>query len=295
MNGLPAGVEEITVEAGGHRTRCLTAGLPGAVPLLLLHDGAWGGSAPVSWLPVIDRLTESGGFRIIAPDLLGFGAADKVVRLDGSPYGFRVDHVLAVLDALGVAGRTHVAGTSFGGSVALHLLAAHRERIASVISLAGTGGPWRTAFGRETLGAWDGTEAGIRTVVDVLAAPSAEFDLDRHVTARYRSACVPGHYRSMTAPAVALPAPLRSANEAAAAWPAPLNGIDTPVLLVHGTRDTLVEADWTENFRATLPGLRVRELDAMHSPNLDRPTEIAALIDGWVTEVDKEYADAAVL
>lgn len=93
-------------------------------PLLLLHG--WGASKELM-LPIAQRLS---GYRVIAPDLPGFGATDP------PPAAWGVDEysawVIALLDRLGIE-RTHVVGHSNGGRIAIALAAARPERVARLV------------------------------------------------------------------------------------------------------------------------------------------------------------------
>ena len=93
-------------------------------PLLLLHG--WGATKELM-LPIAQRLT---GYRVIAPDLPGFGATAA------PPSAWGVDDysawVIALLDRLGVA-RTHVVGHSNGGRIAIALAAAWPERVGRLV------------------------------------------------------------------------------------------------------------------------------------------------------------------
>ena len=94
-------------------------------PVLLLHGSA---SAAVMWVPVIDALKSR--FRVIAPDLIGYGRTDSWP--DG--HGFTVDDELRLVEPLlphAPAG-VHVVGHSYGGVVALHLALAGRVPIRSL-------------------------------------------------------------------------------------------------------------------------------------------------------------------
>lgn len=273
-------VQEQFIRVGGFETRVITSGAPDDPPLLLLHDGAWGGSAELSWGAIIPVLGER--YRVIAPDMLGFGLSAKVVRLDSSPYEFRVRHLVDLLDELGVVGPVHVVGTSFGGSIGLHMLGLCAERVASLITISGTGGPWRSEFGIQILGSWDGTIEGLIGIVDNLAEQSPEFSPQAHLAARLASASAVGHYRAMVAPGVALPEPLRQVNSAAAEWPKPIEGNPTPVLLVQGMRDALVQPDWPAHLLRALPNSSALRLDSLHSPNLTSPGLISKVIAEWV-------------
>ncbi|NTJ11780.1 alpha/beta fold hydrolase [Rhizobium lusitanum] len=275
-----AKVQEHFINAGGFLTRCLLAGPSDGKPVLLLHDAAFGGSSDVTWRQVLPALAKK--YRIIAPDLLGFGGSDKVVFVDRSPYEFRNQHVLALLDVLGIKRPVHLIGSSFGGSMGLHMLREHASRLASVVSIAGAGGGWRTVFGREILGSWNGTREGLKAIAEVLASDSGTFSLDAHVDERFKSACTNGHYRAVTAAAIKLPPSLASSGDRDPFPRVPDSKI--PVLLIAGQHDTLVEADWTEKLLPLLPSRsEALVMASKHSPNLDHAPALNEALLAWLT------------
>ena len=99
-------------------------------PVLYLH----GAGVTNAWLPFHERLSEH--CRLLAPDLLGFGATDRPDWLDDiRDY---VVHCLDLLDTLGLQ-RVHVAGLSLGGWIAAELAvwASHRLKSLTLIDAAG--------------------------------------------------------------------------------------------------------------------------------------------------------------
>jgi len=77
------------------------------IPVLLIHG--WPDSARL-WRHQIPHLVGH-GFRVIAPDLRGFGRSDKPTLV--AAYGLRnaVADMIAILDRLGI-GEAHVVGTT---------------------------------------------------------------------------------------------------------------------------------------------------------------------------------------
>lgn len=270
-------ITERQIRSGSYSTRVLLAGDPAAPPLLLLHDGAWGASSDVTWERAIPFLATDR--YVVAPDMLGFGGTDKAVFLDRSPHSFRIEHLAGVLEALDVTGPVDVVGNSFGGAVALRALAADPGfPIRTAVSIAGSGGPWRTTTAIEELGHWDGSREDLARVLRLLLDETAHFEeiLDRRV----RWASVPGHIRAVMAPTTTIPAAVRVAIDDP--WPRQLEGVDTPVLLVRCTRDELLEHQWATNVAAALTHASVVDVDHRHSPNVDRPEEIVAILrDFW--------------
>jgi pimeloyl-ACP methyl ester carboxylesterase len=97
----------------------------GAGPTVLLLHG-WGATKELM-APIGQRLP---GYRVITPDLPGFGATPP------PPQAWGVDEyaawVVALLDRLGI-GRAHVIGHSNGGRVAIALAAEHPDRVGRLV------------------------------------------------------------------------------------------------------------------------------------------------------------------
>lgn len=76
------------------------------------------------------------GFRVIAPDLRGFGKTDIPKRTeDYDIQSGALKDVLGILDCLQIA-RVHLVGHDFGAAVAWALAAQHKERIVSLSALS---------------------------------------------------------------------------------------------------------------------------------------------------------------
>lgn len=273
-------IEERWLRCGGYGTRFIEAGDRSNPPLLLLHDGALGGSASGSWSPLIPRFAQH--HWVLAPDLLGYGGSDKAVLLDRSPHSFRIAHLSAFLATLDVTGPVDVVGNSFGGAVALRALVAPERSFAlhSVVSIAGSGGPWRTRTALDELGRWDGTREDLARVLRLLVDDYPGFE--EHLTERLRWASMPGHVKALNAPTGVVPEPLKARVDDP--WPAQLRACTVPALLVRCTRDQLLELEWADRVHQGLPNSRIVDIDARHSPNLDRPDELADMLeDFWGT------------
>ena len=279
MDTLFSGAEERYVRAGGFVTRYLEAGDRDAQPVLLLHDGAWGGCSSVSWGAMIQPLAEN--YRVLAPDMLGFGGTDKVVFLDRSTYQFRLVHLGEFLSTLNVTDPVRIIGSSYGGSTALRSLVQPSPlRVHCVVSISGTGGAWRTDLFRDQLGRWDGSEEDLMRVVNLL---TDEFPrIDGHFQERLFWARKIGHYRAMKAPTAELPSELRPQIDDP--WPTQLIGCKTPVMLVKGERDELLESDWADHIKGAIPHAQIVTLDCKHSPNLELPKTLLSLVEAFMKD-----------
>jgi pimeloyl-ACP methyl ester carboxylesterase len=121
----------------GMRIRVVERGEPTSRPVLLVHG--WGCSAFV-FRRNMPALADA-GFRAIAVDLKGHGLSDKPV----APYEYTieslVEHLLEILDALGLE-RPALAGHSLGGSLIYHFASRypHRARCVGLLSPVGLTG-----------------------------------------------------------------------------------------------------------------------------------------------------------
>ncbi|HZV82192.1 MAG TPA: alpha/beta fold hydrolase [Geobacteraceae bacterium] len=102
------------------------------LPLLLIHG------FPLSrriWAPQLEEL--QGTFRIIAPDLRGFGESD----VPEGPYSMDIfaDDMIGLLDHLGID-RAAVCGMSMGGYILLNMLDRYPQRVRAACFMVTRGG-----------------------------------------------------------------------------------------------------------------------------------------------------------
>lgn len=116
---------------------------PDAPSLVFLHGSPGNGDA---FRAMVDTLR--GEYRLIVPDLPGFGASERSLP----DYSFEA-HAFAVrdlLDQLQIP-RAHLVAFSMGGGVALHLANAEPERVASLTMMAAIGVQELELFGKYEL------------------------------------------------------------------------------------------------------------------------------------------------
>ena len=124
---------ERTVTIGGRQIFYAEAGTGPAV--LLLHGGGPGASGLSNYSRNIDALSEN--FRVIVPDLPGYGRSTKGV--DGSdPFGHLAHGIRGLMNELGID-TAHLVGNSYGGACALRLALDTPDRVEKMV-LMGPGG-----------------------------------------------------------------------------------------------------------------------------------------------------------
>jgi 2-hydroxymuconate-semialdehyde hydrolase len=236
----------------GFTTNCQDLG--SGPPVLLLHGSGPGVSAWANWRLPIQHLAPR--FRLIAPDLAGFGytAVPDDVEFTRDLW---LRQVVAVLDALEVE-RVSVVGNSFGGSMALALAIAHPERVDRLVLMGSVGVPFTLTEGLDAV--W-GYEPSIETMGRLMRetfAYDTSLVTDDLVAMRYAASIRPG---AQDAFARMFPAPRQRWVDAMAHSEEEVRGIRHPTLLVHGRDDkviplstTLTLLDWIDDSRAHLFG-----------------------------------------
>ncbi len=86
------------------------------------------------WRHQIPALVDA-GWRVVAPDLRGFGESDKPADIAAYALPVVLRDVVALLDELGIA-RSHVVGHDWGASVGWALAALHPERVDRHVALS---------------------------------------------------------------------------------------------------------------------------------------------------------------
>ena len=99
----------------------------GGLPLVMLHGGGPGASAWSNFGAALPGFAEQ--FHTLLVDQPGFGGSDKP-EVEGNYFRFAADHVIKLLDELGID-RIHLLGNSLGGGTAMRLALTHPKRVGS--------------------------------------------------------------------------------------------------------------------------------------------------------------------
>jgi pimeloyl-ACP methyl ester carboxylesterase len=243
-------------------------------PLVLVHGG-W--SDLHNWDLVIPSLAESR--RVIAYDRRGHGGSDRPGR------GTRRDQEddLAALVEGVAGGPAHLAGTSFGASIALGLASRRPDLVRSVVAHE----PPLTALAGDdpSLAV---AQASIGAVLDRLAGGDAAGAAEQFVE---EVALGPGAWSL-------LPEPLRATmvdgapafaaeQEADPAWAsideAALVAVELPVLLTQGRASPPWFAPIVARLAELIPSARVATYDAAgHAPHVTHPGDYLATVGAFL-------------
>jgi pimeloyl-ACP methyl ester carboxylesterase len=269
--------EHRTIVVDGLVTHFLEAGE--GDPVVLLHGGEFGVSAEIAWEKVIPALARR--YRVLAPDMLGFGDSAKVVDfVDGR--GMRIRHVARFCALLGIDS-AHFVGNSMG---AINLLVdltsgAPVLPVRSAVTICG-GGEIQKNRHTTALYEYDASYEAMRAIVEALFLdPSYPAD-EAYVRRRYESSIAQGAWESLAA------ARFRRPGLAAPATPSSTRAyerIDVPVLVVEGAGDKLLPAGWAAEIAGQISGGRSAVVDgAGHCPQIEQPEALAEVVVQFLAE-----------
>jgi pimeloyl-ACP methyl ester carboxylesterase len=244
-------------------------------PLVLIHGHPFDRSM---WTPQVEAFAAR-GWRVIAPDLRGYGQS-TVVPGTTTLSDFARD-IAALLDHLGVDGFV-LSGLSMGGQIAMECYRLFSGRIQGLV-LADTfaaaetdeGKAWRNALADRLLR--EGMAPYADEVLPKMMAPhnvAAQPAVAAHVLRMMRGA-----------PAAGAAAALRGRAERPDYVPM-LPQVAVPALVVVGSDDEYTPVADAEILRDGIPGSTLVVIEgAGHLPNLERPAEFNEAMTHFLTRL----------
>ena len=256
--------KEILVD--GLETSYLDAG--SGDPVILLHGGEFGGEAEICWEETIPALARH--FRVLAPDLLGFGRTAKVVDfVDGRAR--RIRHLARFVEEVGAVGAPCV-GNSMGGMLLLFDAASPNPRLSprKIVTIAGGGALLMDSPHTEALFAYDGSVKGMTKIVEALFHGERWITDGDYIERRRASSLAPGAWEAVAAARFRRPEEFQEAR-------APSGGIDyarisTETLIIAGANDKIKPSGWWEELTERMPKANTLIVpEAGHCAQIEQP------------------------
>jgi len=228
------------IDAGGIRTNVVQAG-EGA-PVVLVHGSGPGVTAYANWRLTVPDLAAR--FRVIAPDMAGFGRSDKP-----GGYGMKLwtGQLLALLDVLGLE-KVSLVGNSFGGGLALRVAVEHPDRVHRMVLMGAAGVEFPITEGLDAVWGYQPSVENMRRVMDYFAY-SRELVSDELAQVRYQASIQPGTQEAFSA---MFPAPRQRWVQELATDEDLIRGIPHETLIVHGRDDRVIPLENSTRLHALI-------------------------------------------
>lgn len=280
---------EAFIDIDGNRIHYLAAGQTGPV-VVLLHGGGID-SARLSWELLIPELAVT--HRVIAPDFPGFGESDK----PDAPYSvdYYVRFLAAFLREMKIE-KASLAGISMGGSVALGFALENPSCVEKLVLVDSYGLQRETAMhklsylfvrvpGVNSLSwAMLRSRAAVRASLKALLRRPGSLT-DDLVEKAVKEVLRPGAGKAW----MAFQKSEMQWSGTRTSYMNRLKEIKVPVLIVHGTKDTLVPQEASQEAHVRIHGSRLYWVDgAGHWPQRDNPKEFNRAVVRFLNEPSED-------
>ena len=235
-------------------------------PATVLYMHGWGGSG-AQFEEAIGAI-DLNALRVVTMDFRGHGQSDRSVK----PYGLEriADDVWAVADAAGEANVVLV-GYSMSGKFAQYVALRQPHRVSGLVLVAGFPAS-EMQFPEEVVGDWV-ARAGDRERLRQLLMPFISEPVDAAVFDRYLD-------DASKVPAAILECTLQACIRTS--FVDRVESLTMPTLIVGGKRDSFFPPEAVAQLARSLPCARGVCLDCNHEIELERPRELAYLIEAFV-------------
>lgn len=252
-------------------------------PVVLLHGGEFGATARFGWERNIEALADR--YRVLAPDMLGFGDSAKVVDFTNGR-GMRIRHIARFCEVMAVSD-AHFVGNSMG---AINLLVdttsdAPMLPVRSLVAICGGGEIQRNEH-VSALYDYDATVEAMRRIVTALFYDPAYPADEDYVRRRYESSIAPGAWECLAAarfrrPGLEPPATPSSARA--------YDRITVPTLILEGAGDKLLPAGWAAEIAGQIKHGHSAVVDnAGHCPQIEQAGAVNALLLDFFEGIEKQ-------
>lgn len=219
-----------TLDAGGIKTNYLEAG--DGPPVVLVHGSGPGVTGYANWRLTMPVLANR--FRVIAPDMVGFGYTERPAGLQ-CDIDVWADQVVGVLDALDLSSAS-IVGNSFGGAIALRVAARYPERVSKLALMGSVGVPFPITDGLDAVWGYEPSVEEMRRILDLFAYDRSLIT-DELAEVRYRASTEPGFHESYSA---LFPGPRQRWVDAMVTPDDQIRALQHETLVIHGREDRII-------------------------------------------------------
>ncbi len=201
-------------------------------PVLLVHGSGPGVSAYANWRLTIPALSKF--YRVIAPDMVGFGFTDRPEKYNYSMDNW-VKHIIGFMDALEID-KAHIVGNSFGGGLAIATALRYPERIDRMVLMGAAGTRFELTEGLNAVWGYTPSIENMRNLLDIFSADRSRVT-DELARLRYEASIQPGVQESFSS---MFPEPRQRWVDALASSEIEIKTLPNETLIVHGREDRVI-------------------------------------------------------
>lgn len=201
-------------------------------PVIFMHGSGPGVSAYANWRLAMPEISKK--FRVIAPDMVGFGYSDRPESITYS-MDVWVQQIIDLMDALNIE-KAHLVGNSFGGGLALCLAIKYPQRFDKIVLMGAMGVEFEITAGLDQAWGYTPSIENMKALLDTFAY-SRELVTDDLAKMRYEASIRPGFQESFGS---MFPQPRQNSVKAMASDEEDIKEIQNDVLIIHGRDDKVI-------------------------------------------------------
>lgn len=258
-------MREEYIHVEGNKIRYLESG--NSTDILVLIHGL--GASAERWEYVIPLFTEN--FRVIVPDLIGFGYSDKPM-VDYTPEFF-ADFLKKFLKTLSIK-KPVLIGSSLGGQVIAEFTANNNELVKKVVLVSPSGIMKHStpALDAYIMAALYPNEDGAKTAFEMMAG-SKKID-PKIIKSFVERMQLPNAKMAFMSTLLGLK------NSAVTNK---LSSISVPTLIIWGEKDPVIPINYADDFVTSIKDCRFYRMDACgHTPYVDDPKSFAKIVIDFI-------------
>lgn len=200
--------------------------------VVLIHGSGPGVSSYANWRFTMPELAKK--FRVIAPDMVGFGYSDRPENIKYS-MDVWVQQIIDLMDALGIE-KVNLVGNSFGGALALALAIRYPNRFKKIVLMGAVGVSFDLTYGLDKVWGYTPSLENMKELLDIFAY-NRELVTDDLAKLRYEASIKEGFQESFS---TMFPAPRQNGIELMASDESDIKNIKNDVLIIHGREDKVI-------------------------------------------------------
>lgn len=262
-----------SIQTGAFKTNYHDVG--SGEPLLLLHGSGPGVTAWANWNKLFPLL--GADFRIIAPDMAGFGFTERVPNAVYTMNNW-VEQAIQLLDSLGIQ-KTHLVGNSFGGALALTIAIKHPERVNKLVLMGSMGVRFPLTYGLDRVWGYTPSPESMEELLEIFTYDHS-FATKELVKTRYESSIQPGFQESFSS---MFPAPRQNSVESMAGNQQYIRGIKHQTLIIHGREDRVIPIETSLKLIELIEDAQLHVFGKCgHWTQIEHTQEFADLVGGFL-------------
>lgn len=240
-------------------------------PIVFLHGSGPGVTAWANWNKLFPLMKDK--FRIIAPDMSGFGFTERV---DGMVNNMNkwVQQTIDLFDALGIE-KAHLVGNSFGGALALSMAIKYPERINKLVLMGSMGVSFPITYGLDRVWGYTPSFENMEELLELFTYDHS-FATKDLIESRYQSSMQPSFQESFSA---LFPEPRQNGVEGMASNEHYIRNIPHETLIVHGREDRVIPIENSYKLLQMIDNAQLHVFGKCgHWTQIEHTEEFAALI-----------------